>query len=182
MLFPLSPRAEDLRSRMIEFMEAHVYPAETVFEEELNAMPNRWGIPAVMEELKDRAKAQGLWNLFLPKREYPDALSNLDYATICEVMGRVADRSGAVQLLRTRYREHGDDRAIRDRGAQGALARAPARRRDPLLLRHDGAGRRLVGRHQHPDRDPARRRRLCDQRTQMVDVRAPWTRAARSRS
>jgi acyl-CoA dehydrogenase len=88
MLFPLSPRAEDLRNRVIEFMEAHVYPAESVFEDQLNAMPNRWGIPAVMEELKDRAKAQGLWNLFRPKREYPDALSNLEYATICEVMGR----------------------------------------------------------------------------------------------
>jgi acyl-CoA dehydrogenase len=88
MLFPLSPRAEDLRNRVAEFMEAHVYPAESVFEEQLDAMPNRWGIPAIMEELKERAKAQGLWNLFRPKREFPDALSNLEYATICEVMGR----------------------------------------------------------------------------------------------
>lgn len=88
MLFPLSPRADEIRSRVIEFMEAHVYPAETVFEEQLKAMPSRWGVPAVMEELKARAKAKGLWNLFRPKREYADALTNLEYATICEVMGR----------------------------------------------------------------------------------------------
>ena len=88
MLFPISPRAEDLRHRVAEFMEAHVYPAETVFEQQLNAMPNRWGVAPIMEDLKERAKAQGLWNLFLPKRHYPDSLSNLAYAIVCEIMGR----------------------------------------------------------------------------------------------
>src|SRR5919112_238785 len=88
MLFPISPRAEDLRHRVTEFMEAPVYPAEEVFEQQLNAMPNRWGVVPVMEDLKERARAQGLWNLFLPKRHYPDALSNLEYAMICEIMGR----------------------------------------------------------------------------------------------
>src|SRR5919107_2560050 len=88
MLFPISPRAEDLRHRVTEFMEAHVYPAEEIFEQQLNAMPNRWGVVPVMEDLKARAKAQGLWNLFLPKRHYPDSLSNLEYAMVCEIMGR----------------------------------------------------------------------------------------------
>jgi acyl-CoA dehydrogenase len=88
MLFPVSPRAEDLRRRVSDFMEAHVYPAEGVFEEQLNALPSRWGVPPIMEELKAKARAEGLWNLFLPKREYPDGLSNLEYAVICEVMGR----------------------------------------------------------------------------------------------
>jgi acyl-CoA dehydrogenase len=88
MLFPISPRAEDLRHRVTEFMEAHVYPAEEVFEQQLNAMSTRWGVAPVMEDLKERAKAQGLWNLFLPKRHYPDSLTNLEYAMVCEIMGR----------------------------------------------------------------------------------------------
>jgi acyl-CoA dehydrogenase len=88
MLFPISPRAEELRNRVTEFMEAHVYPAEEIFEQQLNAMPNRWGVAPVMEDLKARAKAQGLWNLFLPKRHYPDSLTNLEYAMVCEIMGR----------------------------------------------------------------------------------------------
>jgi acyl-CoA dehydrogenase len=88
MLFPISSRAEDLRHRVTEFMEAHVYPAEEIFEQQLNAMPNRWGVAPVMEDLKARAKAQGLWNLFLPKRHYPDSLKNLEYAMVCEIMGR----------------------------------------------------------------------------------------------
>src|SRR3954449_1027963 len=88
MLFPLSPRVEDLKQRVTAFMEEHVFPAEDVFERQLDELPSRWHVPPTMEELKAKAKAQGLWNLFLPKREYPDALSNLEYATICEVMGR----------------------------------------------------------------------------------------------
>ncbi|HEU4519424.1 MAG TPA: acyl-CoA dehydrogenase family protein [Microvirga sp.] len=88
MLFQTSARAEDLRRRVAAFMAAHVYPAEEVFEAELDALPSRWGVPPVMEALKARARAEGLWNLFLPKREFPDGLSNLDYAVVCEEMGR----------------------------------------------------------------------------------------------
>jgi acyl-CoA dehydrogenase len=88
MLFPVSPRTADLRSRVAAFMEAHVYPAEEVFERQLDAMPTRWGVPPVMGDLKARARAQGLWNLFLPSRHYPDSLSNLEYAMVCEIMGR----------------------------------------------------------------------------------------------
>src|ERR687888_483949 len=83
-----TPRSDELRRRVIQFMEEHVYPAEPVFEQQLDELPTRWGIPPVMEELKKKARAAGLWNLFLPKQEYPDALSNLEYAPICEVMGR----------------------------------------------------------------------------------------------
>ncbi|MGY6645176.1 MAG: acyl-CoA dehydrogenase [Salinarimonas sp.] len=83
-----SARARELRERVIAFMEEHIYPAESVFEEQLNAAPSRWSEPPIMEELKAKAKAQGLWNLFLPKREYPDSLTNYEYAHICEVMGR----------------------------------------------------------------------------------------------
>ena len=63
-------------------MDAHVTPAESVYRQQLEAGPTRWAIPPVMEELKARAKGEGLWNLFL--------LPNLEYAPLCEVMGRSA--------------------------------------------------------------------------------------------
>src|SRR4051812_7967286 len=88
MLFPLSPRVEDLKQRVTAFMEEHVFPAEDVFERQLDELPSRWHVPPVMEELKAKARAQGLWNLFRPKREYADALSNEEYAHLCEIMGR----------------------------------------------------------------------------------------------
>jgi acyl-CoA dehydrogenase len=88
MLFPTTPRAEKLREQVAAFLEEHIHPAEHLYEDQLNAMPNRWGVPAIMEELKAKAKAQGLWNMFAPKREFADGLTNLEYATICEVMGR----------------------------------------------------------------------------------------------
>ena len=88
MLPPTTPRAEDLRHRVIDFMKAHVYPAEAVYAEQLAQAPNRWAIPPVMEELKAKAKEERLWNLFLPKREFPDALTNAEYAILCEEMGR----------------------------------------------------------------------------------------------
>ena len=88
MLFPVSPRAEELRDRVAAFVEEHVYPAEHEYHDYVDRQANRWVIPPIMEELKRKAKAQGLWNLFLPKHHDPDALSNVEYAIICEVMGR----------------------------------------------------------------------------------------------
>jgi len=86
--FDLSPRTQHLRAQLLEFMEREVYPAEKVFEHELNNAPSRWQIPPVMEELKRKARAEGLWNLFLPESELGAGLSNLEYAPLCEVMGR----------------------------------------------------------------------------------------------
>jgi acyl-CoA dehydrogenase len=87
-LWPVSPRSEELAARITAFMEEHVYRAEPVFERQLEAAADRWdGLP-VMAELKANAKAAGLWNLFLPKRHYPEALTNLEYAPLCEIMGR----------------------------------------------------------------------------------------------
>jgi acyl-CoA dehydrogenase len=88
MLFRLSPRVEELKAKVTAFMEEHVYPAEEAFERELDTLPSRWHVPPTMEELKTKAKVQGLWNLFLPRREYPDALTNEEYAHLCEIMGR----------------------------------------------------------------------------------------------
>jgi acyl-CoA dehydrogenase len=87
-LWPVSPRTEELAARVTAFMDKHVYPAEPVFERQLEAAADRWEPLSIMAELKAKAKAAGLWNLFLPKRHYPDALTNLEYAPLCEIMGR----------------------------------------------------------------------------------------------
>jgi len=84
----MSPRSEDLAVRITAFMEEHVYPAEPVFERQLEAAADRWNELPIMTEIKAKAKAAGLWNLFLPKRHFPDALTNLEYAPLCEIMGR----------------------------------------------------------------------------------------------
>ncbi|MCC6946665.1 MAG: acyl-CoA dehydrogenase family protein [Bradyrhizobiaceae bacterium] len=83
-----TPRAAELAKRVTAFMEEHVYPAEPVFQRQVDEAADRWEPAPVMEELKKKARAAGLWNLFLPKREFPDSLSNLEYAPLCEIMGR----------------------------------------------------------------------------------------------
>ncbi|MDB5590517.1 acyl-CoA dehydrogenase family protein [Enterovirga sp.] len=87
-MFEITPRAERLRERLAAFMEEHVYPAEHVYEEFVAKAADRWTVPPVMEELKRKARAEGLWNLFVPKHHDPDALSNVEYAHLCEIMGR----------------------------------------------------------------------------------------------
>src|SRR5437870_3311682 len=84
--WPTSPRTNELAVRIAAFMEEHVYPAEPVFERQLASAADRWNELPIMTELKAKAKAAGLWNLFLPKRHFPDALTNLEYAPLCEIM------------------------------------------------------------------------------------------------
>src|SRR5690349_7466404 len=88
MLTPPSARAADLRQRISAFLEEHILPAEEVYRRQLSEMPSRWSALPIMEELKSKAKAQGLWNLFLPKEEFPERLTNEEYAPLCEIMGR----------------------------------------------------------------------------------------------
>ena len=85
--FADSPKVQELRERVTAFMEAYVYPAEAVFEEQVNE-GDRWQPTAIMEELKAKAKAEGLWNLFLPESEYGAGLTNMEYAPLAEIMGR----------------------------------------------------------------------------------------------
>jgi acyl-CoA dehydrogenase len=79
-------RAAELRERLRAFMDEVVYPNEARFEHELSAA--RWQVPPIMEEMKAKARAAGLWNLFLPKSEYGAGLTNAEYAPLCEIMGR----------------------------------------------------------------------------------------------
>lgn len=88
MLQPPSPRTAALAERLTAFMQEHVYPAEEIFERELIEAKDRWAELPVMTALKAKAKAAGLWNLWLPKVYKDDALSNLEYAPLCEIMGR----------------------------------------------------------------------------------------------
>ncbi|MHC9236016.1 acyl-CoA dehydrogenase family protein [Pseudooceanicola sp. 502str34] len=88
-LFAISDRAKAIREQVIRFMEDNIYPAEPVFEAQ-KAQGDPWKTPPIMAELKQKAQDAGLWNLFHPHAgEYGGAgLSNLDYAQLCEVMGR----------------------------------------------------------------------------------------------
>jgi acyl-CoA dehydrogenase len=88
MILPPSPHAQDIAKRLTAFMDEHVYPAEAVFERQLAEAKNRWSELPVTAELKAKAKAAGLWNLWLPKKHYAEGLSNRDYAPLCEIMGR----------------------------------------------------------------------------------------------
>ena len=86
--FGHSERAQDFQGRLTAFMDEHVYPNERTYAEQLAAFEDRWSIPPIMEELKDKAKSAGLWNLFLPDSDLGAGLTNLEYAPLCEVMGR----------------------------------------------------------------------------------------------
>lgn len=91
MHFDYSPKTQSLLDRLNQFMNEHIYPVE---QEYINAVHNnsdRWSTPSMMESLKEKAKAAGLWNLFLPEEYLPygAGLTNLEYAPLCEAMGRV---------------------------------------------------------------------------------------------
>lgn len=86
--FDYSPKVKELQKRVHSFMEEHVYPNEETFYNQLNNQGDRWQIPPIMEELKAKAKAVGLWNLFLPESSRGAGLTNLEYAPLCEIMGR----------------------------------------------------------------------------------------------
>src|SRR5690554_962635 len=85
-MFDLSPRIQDLKQKLEAFMDEHIYPNEELFYQQVKQ--NKWGHPAILEELKQKARNQGLWNLFLPESERGAGLTNEEYAPLCEIMGR----------------------------------------------------------------------------------------------
>jgi len=90
MNFEHNDKTKELIARVEAFMDAHIYPAESVYAEQMESFgENRWQVPAILEELKEKAKAEGLWNLFLPESERGYGLTNVEYAPLCEIMGRV---------------------------------------------------------------------------------------------
>ena len=87
--FAYSPKAEALRTELLDFMDSHVYPAESVAHQQIVDSGDPHTHPPVMEELKQEARSRGLWNLFLPHQtKWTEGLSNSDYAPLAEIMGR----------------------------------------------------------------------------------------------
>jgi acyl-CoA dehydrogenase len=89
--FSHSDKVRELQERLTQFMDQYVYPAEEPYHKEVEAnrrAGNPWQVTRVLEDLKKKAKAEGLWNLFLPHSEHGAGLTNLEYAPLCEIMGR----------------------------------------------------------------------------------------------
>jgi acyl-CoA dehydrogenase len=114
-MFDVSPKVQALRQQVEDFIEAHVYPNERRFYDEAERL-GPWQVYPVVEEIKPKAKAAGLWNLFLPQSEHGAGLTNFEYAPLCEV-----------QLLGSRHWQHGSAGTLWNTLATRALADPVAR-------------------------------------------------------
>ncbi len=85
--FEFPEKVKELQKQLTDFMNENVYKNEEVFEDQLDKN-GRWTIPPILEEMKSKAKKEGLWNLFLPESEHGAGLKNIEYAPLCEIMGR----------------------------------------------------------------------------------------------
>ena len=89
MKFDLSQRCNEMRAELLAFMDEFIYPNEETFEEQLSSQGTRWHTPQIVDDLKAEARKRGLWNLFLPDEHHGAGLTNVEYAPLCEIMGRV---------------------------------------------------------------------------------------------
>jgi alkylation response protein AidB-like acyl-CoA dehydrogenase len=87
-MFELSDKAKKLQAELTGFMDAYIYPNEEKHHHQVDEAEDRWAPVPIIEALKQKAKAAGLWNLFLPDSEFGAGLSNFEYAHLCEIMGR----------------------------------------------------------------------------------------------
>ena len=150
--FALDTTTTDYQDRLLEFMDAPRLSRRAGLRRAgAPSVPTRGRRRRSCEELKAEARKRGLWNLFLAARAVRRRADEPAVRAARRDHGPVADdRSGGPQLRRARHRQHGDPRACSARQEQqAALAGAAARRRDPLGVLHDRAGRRLLRRHQH---------------------------------
>jgi acyl-CoA dehydrogenase len=94
MHFDHSPKVKDLQRRFVAFMHEHIYPNESTYRRQISSGGvddwKNWTPVPIIEELKPKARAEGLWNLFLPESQYGAGLTNVEYAPLCEIMGRSA--------------------------------------------------------------------------------------------
>src|SRR4051812_23607416 len=90
MNFSYSEKVQELQKKLTDFMDTYIYPNEKNYHEQIDKKDPFSKIPPIMEELKEKARQHGLWNLFLPESEYGAGLTNLEYAPLCEIMGRSA--------------------------------------------------------------------------------------------
>lgn len=88
-IFPVSDQARECYQRVYDFIQSEIAPAEALYAQQLEEAPDRWNVtPKILDELKDRAKAAKLWNLFLPDSDHGYGLSNLEYAPLAEMLGQ----------------------------------------------------------------------------------------------
>ena len=87
--FDYSQKTRDYLARLTAFMDDHVYPNEHLYHQQIDEAESRWLVPPIMEQLKKKARAVGLWNLFMPNTHYGVGLTNVEYAPLCEIMGRI---------------------------------------------------------------------------------------------
>ena len=170
--FEHSDKVKGLSAQVCAFMDEHVYPNETTFQRQIAERRPLAADAPIIEELKPKARAAGLWNLFLPESEHGAGLTNLEYAPLCEIMGRVADRRPRCSTAR------------RPTPATWKCSRATAPTEqkkqwlEPLLAGEirscfamtepdvaSSDATNIAAAHR------ARRRRLRDQRPQVVDLR-----------
>ena len=89
MHFDFNDRTKELCARVQDFMDRYVYPNEDLYYQQLDEADSRWCVVPILEEVKQKAKDEGLWNMFLPESRNGAGLTNLEYAPICEILGRV---------------------------------------------------------------------------------------------
>ena len=87
--FELSPRTHEFKAKIEAFMDEYVYPNEKLYDQQLSSQDSRWQLPMIVQDLKKVARTEGLWNLFLPDSDHGVGLTNVEYAPLCEIMGRV---------------------------------------------------------------------------------------------
>ena len=155
--FKPSPQVETLRERILDFMDEHIYPQEREIMEALDAeVAPGVPYPKILVEIRERAKSEGLWNLFMPDERFGPGLSQLGVRAALRGDGpQPGGGADGLQLRGARHRQHGDPRRARHRRAARALAGAAARGADPLLLLDDRARGLRLG------PDPACRRGRC---------------------
>jgi acyl-CoA dehydrogenase len=146
MHFEYSDKVKALQKRVGDFMDEHVYPNEELYVRQI-AEGDRWQPVRIVEELKEKAKAAKLWNLFLPESERGAGLSNLEYAPLAEMMGRVHMAS---EVFNCSAPDTGNMEVLERYGApsKGTVAGAAALPGKSVGLRDDRARRRVVGRDQ----------------------------------
>ena len=170
--FRHSERSEELQKQVSAFLDEHVYPAEHAFEEQAaanRAAGRTFDTPEVLTGLKATARAQGLWNLFLPDERFGAGLSVLDYAPIAELSGRSA--ALAPEAMNCSAPDTGNMELLAMFGTDEQheqWLKPAARRRDPVVLLDDRARRRVLGRHEHRRHDHPRRGRVRRRRPQVV--------------
>ncbi len=169
--FEHSAKVKAVQQRLHAFMQEHIYPNEQRYQDEV-AAGDRWQPPVIIEELKRKARAAGLWNLFLPDSSRGARVEQSGIRAALRDHGPCPLVVRGLQLLGAGHRQHGDAGALRHRSAEAAMARTTARRRHSLELRHDRAGSGIVRRHQYSEPHRAPGRPLRHQRPQMVGNRS----------